>query len=468
MRIHLNAWARLVSLWDAPSPSAEQWIARANEKEENGRAISEWSSNMRLLISLPIAGLLVVACTSNLPSNGGNPAGSGGAGGSAGTGGQSAGTGTGGQSTTEPPLDEGSNTHLDGGRPSDDSAPSPDLSTGNPPFVPTAPGTKPPAGHSAFFGMNPTPGTPAAMGNTTIFDDTCGVVWNPTTQELLFSVCQNNDIRKWKLGDPTDQGASFPIVRPISMDAQGQPIQDNMSGIELGPDGSLWVCEDAVTPERVTRSTGGYNNPMTVIDHWPGSAARPAGNLNKPRYLSARWDGNIYFIESAGGPSGYYQDSPKGLFRIDPAGNLTLIKQHATGDTADYGPFGIALSPDHNSLYISTMDRQAHSRVVRFDLANDGSVANPAGTIVFTDTNGPVAAADGLCIDQAENFYVCSGGDGIVVYDHTGAALTKIKIPGAVDCSFGGANMRTLFAAAGSGEAVYNLWQVPMAVPGLP
>ena len=44
------------------------------------------------------------------------------------------------------------------------------------------------AGPNPYLGISPVAGTPVPLGNTKIFDDSTGVVWNQAAGELLFSV----------------------------------------------------------------------------------------------------------------------------------------------------------------------------------------------------------------------------------------------------------------------------------------
>ena len=51
----------------------------------------------------------------------------------------------------------------------------------------------------------------------------------------------------------------------------------------------------------------------------------------------------------------------------------------------------------------------------------------------------------------------------------TGAFLGVIDVPGATDCTFGGADMKTLFVGtSGSVAGDKNLYRVPMNIPGVP
>jgi sugar lactone lactonase YvrE len=331
---------------------------------------------------------------------------------------------------------------------------------GGEPTIPvvTQPGTPPPLGPGPYAGMRPQAGTPLSIGNTRIFDDIAGVTWNPTKHELLFVVSQNNKIMRYREGLPDAQ--NFDVMRP------GGEHMDDMKGLELGPDGALWVCEARYSlPHRVSRSRDGYDHPVTVVDHWQGSQAVPAGDFTSPWYISVRWDGNAYFTDT---PHRYSGEPNKHLFRIDPSGNLTLLKRYGTdADLSEGGAYGIALSPDQRAFYISTWNHPGHPQLVRFDLDADGAVAKE--TLVTTDEDGPIQSVDGLCIDQAENLYLCTGGGGVRMYDPAGGFLGSVDVPGATDCTFGGADMKTLFVATSGGVAGdKNLYRIQMNIPGLP
>jgi sugar lactone lactonase YvrE len=319
-------------------------------------------------------------------------------------------------------------------------------------------GTAPPKGNGPFFGVRPVAGTPASIGNTRIFDDLAGLVWNRTREELLFVVGQNNQIRRYRTGLADAQ--NFDVVRP------GGEQMDEMKGLDLGPDGALWVCEARYSlPHRVSRSTDGYDHPVTVVDHWQASPSGPAMDFTSPWYVAVRWDGNAYFTDT---PHRYSGAPDKRLFRVDPTNHLSLLKQYATdADQSEGGAFGIALSPNQRAFYVSTWNHPGYPQLVRFDLDDDGAVAKE--TLFMTDKDGPIQSVDGLCVDQGENLYLCTGGGGVRMYGPAGDFLGSIDVPGATDCTFGGTDMKTLFVGtSGSVAGDKNLYQVPMNIPGLP
>src|SRR5688572_8846839 len=133
-------------------------------------------------------------------------AGSGGSAGIAGSGGTSS-SGTGGVA----PEDSGAGGSPDSGGTGGSAAGSSGAPTGGTGGT-TTPGKEPPLGPGPYAGMRPEPGTPASIGNTRLFDDLAGLVWNQTAQELLIVVGQHNKILRYRAGalDPDN----FDVVRP--------------------------------------------------------------------------------------------------------------------------------------------------------------------------------------------------------------------------------------------------------------
>jgi gluconolactonase len=303
------------------------------------------------------------------------------------------------------------------------------------------------AGPNPYLGMTPVPGTPVSLGNTKIFDDSTGVVWNDAGGELLFTVDQLNNIWRWRPDVTANLG--FDIVR------KGGEKVFGMRGLAMTPDHALVVCESEV--HRVTRSSPGYDTPVALVDHWPGGDGTPAGRFNSPFDVVVRDDGNIYFTD----PVMSVGKSPDldftGLYRIDPSGKVSLAVR-------DLEPYGVALSADHNKLFVSTGSHRdgRGTGIYEFPILDDGTLGTRS-LFVSGNVAGPPG---GLAVDDAGNVYHAFLG--MTVFGANGAKLNvSISIPGAADCAFGGADRKTLFITAGSSPAVYNLWRVPMNVPGV-
>jgi gluconolactonase len=304
------------------------------------------------------------------------------------------------------------------------------------------------AGPNPYEGMTPVPGTPVSLGNTKIFDDSTGVVWNAAAGELLFTVDQINNIWRWRPNVTTNLG--FDIVR------HGGEKVFGMRGLAMTSDHALVVCEAEV--HRVTRSFPGYDTPVALADHWPGGDGTPAGRFNSPFDVVARDDGNIYFTD----PVTSVGKSPDldftGIYRIDPSGKISLAAR-------DLEPWAVALSADHNTLFVSTGSHKdgRGTGIYKFPILDDGSLG-PRSLFASASVAG---TPGGLAVDQAGNVYHAFFAVNIIRPDGTKLG-TSIQIPGAADCAFGGDDLKTLFVTAGSSPAVYNLWRVPLNVPGVP
>jgi gluconolactonase len=115
----------------------------------------------------------------------------------------------------------------------------------------------------------------------------------------------------------------------------------------------------------------------------------------------------------------------------------------------------VALSPAEDVLYMSRSDT---GEVLAWDVAPDGSLANPR-----TFAQGLVIP-DGMCVDTAGNLYVATWASTVEVFDPSGAAWGSIALPQqATNCAFGGGDALSLYVTAHQG-----LYRVAMTVPGIP
>jgi gluconolactonase len=267
------------------------------------------------------------------------------------------------------------------------------------------------------------------------------VVWNTAARELLFSVDQINHVWRWRPDVTTNMG--FDIVR------RGGENMFGIRGLAMTPDHALIACE--VGGHRVTRSFPGYDTPVTLAERAPG------GRFNSPFDVVVRDDGNVYVTDPVLGAGKSPDLDFQGLYRIDPTGKISVAAR-------DLEPWAVALSADHNTLYVSTgshKDARA-AGIYKFPILEDGSL----GPRTLFASGGVAGPPGGLAVDQAGNVYHAFFAVNVIGPD--GTKRTTIDVPGAADCAFGGVDLKTLFVTAGSGPAVYNLWAVPMNVPGVP
>jgi gluconolactonase len=222
------------------------------------------------------------------------------------------------------------------------------------------------------------------------------------------------------------------------------------NGLYFAPDGSLLACEGGAA--RVTR-TDAVTGKIEVLAE--GFNGQP---FAKPNDLCMDGRGRIYFTSRSA------VDDPKGenvkaVYRIDPDGTVDQIL--AFPDV--HMPNGIVTSPDNSKLYVIEAHPDAdHHRDIRvYDLNDDGSVSNGRVLINFY----PGRSGDGMCIDSAGNLYVAAGlhntrntsetldtKPGIHVISPDGKLLAYRETPEdtITNCTFGGADLKSLYVACGT------------------
>ena len=260
-----------------------------------------------------------------------------------------------------------------------------------------------------------------------------GPAWSPDGF-LVFSDIPANRIYRW------DPGRKPDVYREPS---------HNSNGLLFDAKGRLLACEHGA--RRVTRTE--LDGTVKVL------AERFGGKrLNSPNDLALHSGGAVYFTDP---PYGVKPDDREldfqGVYRIAPDGTLTLLAK----DMAR--PNGIMLSPDERRLYVD----DSQEKIVRvFDLARDGSAANPRQLIDLGRYGTRVC--DGMAIDEKGNLCV-TGTDGVYVVSPAGKLLAKIACPGqCTNCCFGGAGRKTLFVTARQRHAGGSLYRVQMPNAGLP
>src|SRR4051794_30262868 len=203
------------------------------------------------------------------------------------------------------------------------------------------------------------------------FQFTEGPVWDPAGF-LLFTDINANQIKKW-----TPDGRVTTIRQPSAW----------TNGLTLDRQGRLIACEQE--NRRITR-TEKDGTVVTITEQNGGK------RFNSPNDVVVRSDGSLYFTDpNFGNP--WQQDLPyQGVFRISPAGRLTLLAD-------DFGePNGLAFSPDEKTLYV---DDSVRSHIRAFDVRADGTLAN--GRLFAPLKSRGSGAADGMKVDVEGNVY-CS------------------------------------------------------------
>jgi enterochelin esterase-like enzyme/sugar lactone lactonase YvrE len=201
------------------------------------------------------------------------------------------------------------------------------------------------------------------------------------------------------------------IVRISAADGSRKVIaQESVSGLEFGPDGTLYACQ-------------GSKKRVIAINVESGEVTEVASDL-QPNDLAVTSDGIIFITETG----------KQQVTRIDPkTGEATAA------DVGINGPNGIALSNDGGTLVVSdyrgvrtwmfrvnpesTLDARSPTLAMRLPV-------NPEGEWQFHQPPpyADVSKGDGLAVDRAGRWYVTSA-VGVQVFDPTGRLSGVLPAP---------------------------------------
>jgi gluconolactonase len=234
-----------------------------------------------------------------------------------------------------------------------------------------------------------------------------GPLWN-SDGYLLFTDISANAIKKW-----SPEGGVTIFRRPSRQ----------ANGLTYDRQRRLIACEEE-SPPRLTRTES--DGTITVL------AERYEGRrITRPNDVVVRSDGSIYFTAP-----------PATVYRVSPAGELTLL-------ASDFSfANGLAFSADEKLLYIADSYPKGQIRV--YDASPEGLLANGR---VFASTKagrpdqhlGP----DGMKLDRNGNLYCASMGSGLWVFDPAGTLLGTITVgEDILNCGWGDADGKSLYITA--------------------
>ena len=227
------------------------------------------------------------------------------------------------------------------------------------------------------------------------------------------------------------------------------------NGTTFDLEGRVVMCEgDARRVVRVSRD--GRIEPL--VERYMG------GRFNRPNDVVCHSDGSLFFTDPDKRVPYANREipSPSG---IDNTWDGARVYRIATDGTAsvcaqcEY-PNGLAFSPDERTLYVANTRSSKYIHALHLDGA--GKLLRRS---IFADMNeGDLPGVpDGLKVDSQGRVY-CTGPGGIWVFTPEGRRIGIVSFPEqAVNFTFGGADLRTLFCCAHT--SVYSL---RVKVPGNP
>ncbi len=263
-----------------------------------------------------------------------------------------------------------------------------------------------------------------------------GPVWVKNGNYLLFSDVPTNIIYKWKEGEKITEflkPSGYTGIMPYSN-------EPGSNGLTISNDGKhLIACEHG--DRRITKMPlEGKGGKFTLADNWDGK------RFNSPNDVVEAKSGDIYFTDPPYGLPDFVDDKSReieyfGLYRISPQGKVTLIIKDLIR------PNGVALSPDHKTLYVAQSDVKAY--IMSYPIKSDGNVGK--GKLLFDasylNQQGLKGAPDGLKVDENGNIF-STGPGGIIVLNPQGKLLGRIETGAATANLAWGEDGRTLFITA--------------------
>ncbi len=230
------------------------------------------------------------------------------------------------------------------------------------------------------------------------------------------------------------------------------------NGMALDHAGRLLICEQGTRSEhgrisRLNLKTGAIE---PLVDAWSGL------RLNSPNDVVVKSDGTIWFTDpSYGFLQGFKPEPLIGdyVYRYDPrTGRLAVV-----ADAFDK-PNGLAFSADESILYIgdsgaiqgpNSYDVRRPHHIIAYDVRDGRHLTN--GRLFAVTTPG---FPDGIKVDSAGRVYV-SAFSGVQVFNPFGDLIGEIRLPGAVNFTFGGPDNNILYITADTA-----IWAATLQVKG--
>jgi gluconolactonase len=242
-------------------------------------------------------------------------------------------------------------------------------------------------------------------------------------------------------------------IKRVALDGDRFPLElDRVSvakasanaanGMAIDLEGRLVVCEQGTPsqPGAITQFDPSANASKTLVDGWKGLP------LNSPNDVVVKTDGTLWFTDPSYGHLHRFKPEPQlgeSVYRYDPRTD----RLSAVADDFDK-PNGLAFSPDERLLYVgdSGANQEAGSyyterphHIRAFDVRDGGELGDDRVFAVTTP-----GYPDGIKVDSDGRVYASSCA-GVQVFAPGGELIGEIKLPGAVNFTFGGSRRDVLF-----------------------
>ena len=237
------------------------------------------------------------------------------------------------------------------------------------------------------------------------------------------------------------------------------------NGLLFDHQGRLLICQPVA--RRVSRMDIRTGKLEVLTDHFEGR------RYNQPNDVAVDAQGRVYFSDPRyGSREGMElldgEGRPvEGVYRIDVDGRVTRILSHEVDR-----PNGLVVSADNRFLFVADNNNNSQAgarKLYRFELRGDGDAKRSSRKLLFDWKTG--RGPDGMVLDEHGRLYVAGGLNranppyetadefkgGVYVLSADGTLLDFMPIPRdeVTNCTFGGADLKTLYTTAGG-----TLWSI--------
>jgi len=266
-----------------------------------------------------------------------------------------------------------------------------------------------------------------------------GPLWMPAERAVRWSDIPGDRILHWDAatGSTSVHRARVEFTNGRALDRDGSVVQCSHGRRRLErelPDGTL----------------------VELVSRWRGH------RLNSPNDVAIAPDGSYWFTDPDYGIRQPHEGHPGEpeyggchVFRWSPADGIRPVIDDIVR------PNGIAFSPDGATVYVTDTaaglgDGPGHW-ICAYDVAGGGGAASNGRLFATLDVGLP----DGIAVDEEGRVW-SSAGDGVHVFDPTGAELLFLPVPEVVaNLCFGGDDGTELFIAATT-----SLYRIPTLTRG--
>lgn len=249
-----------------------------------------------------------------------------------------------------------------------------------------------------------------------------GPLWLPSENGLVFSNIPLNKVWKWtEENGAVDYLLKSGYLGKLPRNTKRRRDEPGSNGLLLSPDGKLVLCQHGERQMAMMKTS--VDKPAAVYKTLT-SKNHEDKKYNSPNDACYHKDGSLYFTDPPYGLAGGSKDKSRetaycGVYRLSKSGKVTLID-----DTLER-PNGIALSPDHKTLYVANSYGR-NPIWMEYKLNSDGTVKSKR---VFFNASKFVGKRrgmpDGLKVDDKGNLFA-TGPGGVLVFSPQGKHLGTI------------------------------------------